>query len=49
MKTTLEEAQAILTVAQNWAKAHANTERRDEKYEIVVGRKDFGRPTTVFA
>ena len=34
MKTTLEEAQANLTVAQSRAKSQADRSRRDEKFKV---------------
>ena len=34
MKTALEEAQANLSIAANWAKAYANASRREEKCEV---------------
>ena len=34
MKTALEEAQANLTVAQNWAKSQVDCLRRDEKFKV---------------
>ena len=34
MKIALEEAQANLSVAANWAKAHAESSRREETYEV---------------
>ena len=34
MKTALEEAQANLSIVANWAKAHANVSRHDEKYKV---------------
>ena len=34
METALEEAQANLSVAANWAKAYADASQREEKYEV---------------
>ena len=34
MKTALEEAQANLSLAQNWAREYANRSRRDETFEV---------------